>query len=235
VKSLLALPLLGFLSMPFWGGNLNAEDAGIAMADEPPAGSEGQDPGHGAGDDGSMDMNVTDMGMDMNVTDMNETDMNLIDEPSAVQDEPTEPTRVGSWTVREDRSGCSISTLFENLTFMTLGYDSYDRDGFIYLGNSNWQSIVDGRIYYLTVQMPPFPARTLRASGMWAGNMPGFAISFEGVGFVTEFMESERISISNGRNPLGSFDLEGSYAAAVELARCNRRTLQRVPRDPFAD
>ena len=83
--------------------------------------------------------------------------------------------------------------------------------------------------------MDPFPSIALRGRGAPVEGVGGFVIPFTDVTLIAHFMEAETLVIQTGRNVVGRYDLQGSYEAAMELARCNRRALDRVRRDPFAE
>ena len=144
-------------------------------------------------------------------------------------------TRVERWEVQEAREGCTVATSYSDGTSFVVSYDSYEEDGFVFLGNPAWRSVAPDREYSFVLEMPPFEPMTLRGRGTPVEGLGGFAISFRGVALITQLMEADVLVISHGRNLVGRFRLDGSYGAALELARCNRRVLDRVRPDPFVE
>ena len=147
---------------------------------------------------------------------------------------PAATLRAGEWLVNEDRRGCTAALEYRDGTSFVLAYDSYERTGFLFLGNPGWRSIEPGREYSFTVSLLPLAVHDLSGRGTPVEGLGGFTIAFRGVDLVTEFMEAETLVVQTGRNVVGRYSLEGSYAAAIALARCNRRALDRVRPDPFA-
>jgi hypothetical protein len=159
--------------------------------------------------------------------------------PAAAAQPAAEPVnaatpRAGEWQVNEDREGCTAALEYRDGTSFVLAYDSYARTGFIFLGNPGWRSIEAGREYPFTVELYPLAVHDLRGRGAPVEGLGGFTIRFSGVELITEFMEAEMLVVQTGRNVVGRYSLEGSYGAAIALARCNRRALDRVKPDPFA-
>ncbi|HEX8525931.1 hypothetical protein [Allosphingosinicella sp.] len=142
--------------------------------------------------------------------------------------------RTGNWEVHEADKGCTAAASYSDGTTFVLSYDSFEADGFLFLGNPGWRSVVAGREYPFLLEFPPLGSHSLRGRGAPVEGLGGFTISFSGIDLITQFMEGDMLLIQTGRNVVGRYLLDGSYGAAIELARCNRRLLNRVRPDPFA-
>ena len=151
--------------------------------------------------------------------------------------QPTEPPsqRTSPWETHERTRGCLVETEFTDGTALELRYDSYTQRGAIAFSNARWRSVQDEREYTFSLSLPPLGSLQLKGVGTPAEGSGGFTIPFEGTNFITQLMEADQLHISRGRNVVGRYSLAGSYAAALDLARCNHRVLNRVRPDPFSE
>jgi hypothetical protein len=153
---------------------------------------------------------------------------------SSITDPPLD--QAGDWRVNEGDSGsCTAAMTYADGTVFVLSYDSHSAEGLIFLGNPRWRSVVAGQEYPFVIEMPIFGSLSLRGHGVPVDELGGFTIPFSGVTLITRLMESDSMAIQTGRNWVGRYSLAGSYDAALELARCNRRAMDRIRPDPFAN
>lgn len=162
--------------------------------------------------------------------------------PAQAQDSiPWGSGEVAGWSTLIDTTidnGCFILADFDGGTTLRLGIDpTVGNDGYLYIANNEWQSIVDGDPYQLTIQMDNSDPWDAPSTGLWLGSTPGLLLTFSDPNFIAEFATLNRIEINYGKTGLGAYSLRGTMRAVSAMLDCQEAMdAQRATvSDPFAD
>jgi len=141
--------------------------------------------------------------------------------------------------------GCFMVSSFEDGTFLRLQFDpNFDEGIQLYLGNEDWQSLEEGKIYALDIQVGNQPYWIADAEGIYWNdgmNVLSVPLSWEddsGPDFIEEFMRYLTIDFIYNGNSIAFLNLKGTYAATLETLDCvlavNEDT-KGTQKDPFKD
>jgi hypothetical protein len=146
---------------------------------------------------------------------------------------------VAGWTVAIDKTvaGCFALGAFERGTYFRIGIDPQHSNGYVIIGNEAWRSIEVGKEYPLDIRFGNAPPWKADATAIRMVNSVVLMFSFTGPDLALEFMKKQNAEIRYQGALVSNINLKGSYAAFVEVMRCqdalDGRQVQRRATDPF--
>jgi len=151
---------------------------------------------------------------------------------------------VGYWDISYFPSdhGCSASTAYEKGISFDIGVSTNSSGAYliVYLYNSAWTSIEDGKSYPLTVQFGHSAPWNIDMNGQVVDGDPALSFSHdfgskEAQNFMTEFMQANSMEWTYNGTSLGVLSLRGSSAALREAVNCTKSYLDAAgSSDPFS-
>lgn len=152
---------------------------------------------------------------------------------------------VGTWEIRVDRTlgyGCFVVGSYLGGSFLRLGFDRSNKNGYVMVTNDKWRSLEVGKDYPLALRFDndtPW-RRNARAIELGGGTIALY-LPFGEVGFLSDFARKQSLYISYGDKPVTSLRLTGTVAAVQALLECQEQ-IEQAPRgasdapsvDPFA-
>jgi hypothetical protein len=146
---------------------------------------------------------------------------------------------VGGWTVAIDKTvaGCFALGAFERGTYFRIGIDPQHSNGYIIIGNEAWRSIEVGKEYSLEIRFGNAAPWFADATAIRMVNSVVLIFSFTGPDLAVEFMRKQNVEIRYQGALVSNVNLKGSYAAFLEVIRCqdalDGRQAERPAPDPF--
>lgn len=165
----------------------------------------------------------------------------------AASDKMPQWKKVGSWDVRVDRTlgnGCFAAAAYRGGSVFRIGIDATDKKwaGYMLFGNDDWASLEEGKEYSLTY--------VFDSSEPWFGDAVAFKFNkyddvtylvqrFDKPDLFKDYMRKNSVKIKYKGKQIEQLSLKGSYAAFMEVLRC-QDTMNRGGarsnrvKDPFA-
>lgn len=138
------------------------------------------------------------------------------------------------WEVYGDDSSCSADKTYDDDTTLSFSLDNTLDSSSITLWNNRWQSIEKDHAYVITVRFDSDEPLSFEASGMKTDSAGGIFIDSGGVQTMARAMAAKTVTFRNGAQIIGKYDLSGSRAAMLAIARCNGKAANKRVDDPFA-
>jgi hypothetical protein len=150
---------------------------------------------------------------------------------------------VGQWEIRVDPTignGCFTYMSWTGGTIFRIGITPEEGGFQFFLGNQEWESLEVGKKYNIEIQFGRKTKWEIEATGSQIG---GDGLTFlyaqgEKTKFITEFMEQTNMRIFYGDKEIDNLNLSKSYAAILEVIRCqkmmNEPSASRSNSDPFS-
>ena len=152
---------------------------------------------------------------------------------------------VRGWYIGVDESvgnGCYMLAFFDGDTFLRVGFDPrYPSLDFV-VGDEDWRSIEEGKVYQIEVQFGRRSPWTGEAVGfVWDDGDRSLIFSILEVDermflFIDELMKMQSVSVRYDGKIIASLSLKGTFAATEELMNCQLNMtggLQGTGEDPF--
>ena len=135
-------------------------------------------------------------------------------------------SRSGEWEIRVDPSlnhGCFAVATYEVDTMLRIGLDPGEGDGYVVIGDPDWQSLEEGKSYPIRVQ---FGRAAPWEADATAGRMDGFPVlffRFRDLNVVREFMRKREVAFIYRNKTIAVLSLSGSFRAFQEVIRCQEQ------------
>lgn len=126
------------------------------------------------------------------------------------------------WQVMIDPSlgyGCLIQTAYEDGTFVRIGFDLNEGEGYVAAFNDTWGDIAQDEWYPVLFALDRNEYDG-EARGVWWDGTPGLDIPFDSTDFLFDIAKKYTMSIYNEYGDFVSFDLTGSYRALEAAVEC---------------
>jgi hypothetical protein len=146
---------------------------------------------------------------------------------------------VGGWLVAIDKTvaGCFALGAFDRGTYFRIGIDPQHANGYVVIGNDAWQSIEVGKDYPLDIQFGESTPWVVDARAIRMSDSVGLIFAFSGPDLAVDFMRKQNVLIRYKGVLVSDISLKGSYAAFMEVMRCqdavDGRSVAKSA-DPFA-
>ena len=151
------------------------------------------------------------------------------------------------WMVASDITlggSCFIATVFEDGTFLRVGFQSSDAPfvAYVAIGNADWKSIEPGKEYSLVLQIDREDPWDAPATGSRINGLPTLFINFSDSKFIGEFVRKHGIRFNFNGTEIAHLSLKGSALASKEMVECQRAVADALgkkkpdrpaPKDPF--
>lgn len=142
---------------------------------------------------------------------------------------------VRGWEVIRSNNDCNAVSEFTDGTSLEFGLSLTSKQSTLILWNDKWSSIEKDAAYTITVSFDGGDDEEHNASGMKTADAGGIFMSFSEYGILPAAMGSKAISIWNGTKFIGKYNLTGSNAALLAVARCVGEVSNIPSADPFSD
>jgi len=144
-------------------------------------------------------------------------------------------TNVGGWSIKIDRSPwpvCYITKLANNGYYTRAQFSSSTDTFHFFIGHYSWTFIKEGKFYDVSIQFDKNEAWKGQSFGTRYDDTPAFLFFVQfseenGELFISEFVNSDVISLRHNNKVIGSSDLGSSRLALRELLKCQKAVLRR--------
>ena len=150
-----------------------------------------------------------------------------------------DPAVVEGWSIIPGATdSCTMEAEFNGGSSLRVLWDQDDSEGVISMYNEDWKSVVDDKKYYITFDFGDYGM--ISAAGATGVNNPdldlrGFTAYFSGSENLARIGAAPWVFVRNGSKTIGKFNLKGSRAAVLAVARCSAdRSAEAEPSDPFS-
>lgn len=129
---------------------------------------------------------------------------------------------VNGWDILVDPTlgdGCLIQAEFDDGTYVRIGLDMSDENGYVTLVNDEFDGVVAGDVYELGFLLDD-EAYVGDARGIELGGVKGVDIVFDSMDFLFGLAESNVFTAIDPDGEEISFSLEGTYGAMEEMIAC---------------
>lgn len=141
---------------------------------------------------------------------------------------------VSGWAVYGWDNDCWMKAEFTDGTEFAYSWDPKNDDSYIQLTNDKWKSIVKGEKYTLKFELDDWVFDESASGIKEDGFSPGIVFFVdEKDEFIAKLALSSAARFYVDDKFLGGFNLRGSRAASLELARCAYTLRSKVVDDPF--
>ncbi|MEM9343353.1 MAG: hypothetical protein AAGA87_09920 [Pseudomonadota bacterium] len=154
---------------------------------------------------------------------------------------------VKGWYIGVDRTvgnGCFLSSIFEGGSLFRMGYFPSDEVFRVMVGDDDWKSLEEGKLYPIEVKFGNLSPWTGNASVfIWSDGDKSLVLSlpFENdvaENFIGEFKRMTTVAVNYEGQEILKLSLKGSFAAADEMLRCqlavSEETQPSTSSDPFS-
>lgn len=142
---------------------------------------------------------------------------------------------VRGWEVIRSDTDCNAVSEFTDGTSLEFGLSLTSKQSTLILWNGKWSSIRKDAAYTITISFDGADEEEHSASGMKTADAGGIFMSFSEYGILPAAMGAKAISIWNGTKFIGKYNLTGSNAALLAVARCVGKVANTPSADPFLD
>jgi hypothetical protein len=149
----------------------------------------------------------------------------------------------GDWDIRVDKSvgGCYMIASYTKGEIIRLGFDSVNKNGYLWIANKVWRSVEVGKEYKLSFEFDGESPWTgvFRAIDLGDG-LKALSGSFDKPGFMQDFGAKQKVNVYYEGKFVATLPLTGSFAAMQSLIECQSKVdevLQSAPNsspDPFS-
>ena len=160
--------------------------------------------------------------------------------PAKAEDSPLW-SHSGDWEIRVDTTldyGCFALAGYEEDTVLRIGLDPSEGNGYIMVGDPDWQSLEEGKDYAMRVRFGRATPWEAEASALRLGDLPVLVFRFSDITVIREFMRKREVAFIYRGRTITTLSLSGSYRAFEEVVRCQEQVsagLIGSGADPFAD
>jgi len=143
----------------------------------------------------------------------------------ADKDETAHWGKVGGWEIRVDRTigdGCFAMAIYELGTVARLGIDVESGAYYVFIGNGNWKSLEEGKIYAVRSVFDGVKSYNGEMEGRRLGDMIFLAHRDLSSDFVRDFMQRNGMELFYRGTRIASLSLKDSYAAFAEVLNCQK-------------
>lgn len=142
---------------------------------------------------------------------------------------------VNGWYIGVDTSiedSCYMMSNYEGGSSLRVGFNMEDDDMMFIVGNENWDSIEEGKLYEIDV--------AFGNKGPWTGEAKGFkwddgdsslvlSIGFDegrAKNFINEFQQMTSVTVSYNREEIANLSLRATFAAMNEVVACQNAMIE---------
>ena len=151
---------------------------------------------------------------------------------------------VRGWFIGVDRSlgdGCFMHSSFDGGSVLRSGFDINDDSMYIVVGNRNWASLEEGKLYPIEIQFGNRPPWNGDANVfIWRDGDKALSLTVPFTNdtadnFVRELQQTQNIVVRYQNAQIMNLSLRGSFAAMAEVLNCQETMLRNNPpsADPF--
>ena len=150
---------------------------------------------------------------------------------------------VKGWYLGVDPSigdGCFMYAAYEGGTFLRFQFNPQEDLVNFIVGNDNWQSLEEGKLYGLEVSFGSETPWTGDAEARFIGDTPSLSLDVpysedRAATFIEELRRTSVVDISYNGKSVDVLNLSGSFAAVTELVNCQSEMLNSSGgSDPFS-
>jgi hypothetical protein len=145
--------------------------------------------------------------------------------PALSETKTAEWGQVGSWAIRVDQTlgnGCFASQLYEDGTYLRMGFDQKKQSIFILFGNPAWRSLEAGKMYQITFLFDDQKKYTGEMNGILFIGKVFLDHSNLSADFAKDFMQRSTVRVSYRGSQITHLSLRYTYAAMAEVLNCQK-------------
>jgi len=114
---------------------------------------------------------------------------------------------------------------------LRIGFNKQNRNGYIFVGNSDWQSLVPGVDYQMTAQFAIWSPWSFPARGIFSGGTTMLMATFSDPDVLAQFATQPTVSFTHQGRSVATLNLHGCAAPVNAMANC--QDIANAAADPF--